>query len=117
MNCAAEGICEAHWERAGKRVPSHRLGLCVDCFQGLPIDRDVEMVISGPWKCAGRGCNNPLKIGDLYHCERCARRATLQREYKQKIRPIWNVYQRERYRARSLNKKPKSLSQIREEVA
>lgn len=112
-----DGFCEAHRERAGMKVPAYRLGLCLECFRGDPINKEVEIVISGPWKCASRSCNNPLKIGNRYFCDRCTRRIKLQNEYKRKIRPIWNIYQRERYHAQRENKKPKSLSQIREEVA
>ena len=36
---AGEEFCEAHWERRREQVPAYRLGLCLDCFRGRPIDR------------------------------------------------------------------------------
>ncbi len=30
-------ICAAHWDRIRLRVPAYQLGLCADCFRGLPI--------------------------------------------------------------------------------
>ena len=49
-----QGVCLAHLERTGKRIPEFQIGLCEDCYKGKPIHPKEEMQGSRYWETDAR---------------------------------------------------------------
>src|SRR3972149_4982551 len=44
-----DAYCKPCWERAARKMPLYRLGMCESCFSGRPV-RDGEQFGEGDWQ-------------------------------------------------------------------